>query len=274
MPAPAASKVPVAGGELHVETAGEGPTALLVAGLGQASWAWRDVVPALARSRRTLVFDARGTGRSSRPALTTIEAMVDDTLAVLDAVAADRADVVGLSMGGYVALRLALRSPERVRTLVLAGTSAGGPDRVPRSPEVREAFNAALTLPYDEFVRATLHWAFAPAWVSANGPRLEAIAAARLEHPAGFETIGAHAEACYGFYGEGCEVERIAAPALVVHGDQDLIVPVENGRRLAARLPSAEYVELSGAGHNLPLEDPERFAELVLEFWRPAPVAG
>jgi 3-oxoadipate enol-lactonase len=61
-------------------------------------------------------------------------------------------------------------------------------------------------------------------------------------------------------------VERIEAPALVVHGTEDVIVPVENGRRLAARLPNAEYLELEGAGHNLPLEDPGRFAEIVLSF--------
>ena len=72
--------------------------------------------------------------------------------------------------------------------------------------------------------------------------------------------------ACYRFYDDACEVERIEAPALVVHGDADLIVPVENGRRLAARLTKAEYVELAGSGHNLMLEDPETFAGLV-EGW-------
>jgi 3-oxoadipate enol-lactonase len=61
-------------------------------------------------------------------------------------------------------------------------------------------------------------------------------------------------------------VERIEAPALVVHGTEDVIVPVENGRRLAARLPNAEYLELEGAGHNLSLEDPEGLAAIVLEF--------
>jgi 3-oxoadipate enol-lactonase len=72
--------------------------------------------------------------------------------------------------------------------------------------------------------------------------------------------------ACYRFYDEGVEVERIEAPALVIHGDEDLIVPVENGRVLAARLPNARYVELPGRGHNIPLEDPETFNALVLEF--------
>jgi pimeloyl-ACP methyl ester carboxylesterase len=90
--------------------------------------------------------------------------------------------------------------------------------------------------------------------------------AARVERPTPYATIEAHALACYGFYAEGCEAERIGVPALIVHGDEDLIVPVENGRMLAARIPGAEYVELRGAGHNLPLEDPLGFAELVEGF--------
>jgi pimeloyl-ACP methyl ester carboxylesterase len=52
----------------------------------------------------------------------------------------------------------------------------------------------------------------------------------------------------------------------VIHGADDFIIPVENGRRLAERLPNAEYVELADRGHNLPLEDPRTFAELVLRF--------
>jgi pimeloyl-ACP methyl ester carboxylesterase len=107
---------------------------------------------------------------------------------------------------------------------------------------------------------------FAPGWTEANAERFEDILAARMEHPTSYETIAAHAEACYGYYAEGCPVERIGVPALVVHGTEDGIVPVENGRMLAARLPNAEYVELRGRGHNLPLEIPAEVARLTLTF--------
>jgi 3-oxoadipate enol-lactonase len=263
MPAAAASKVPVEGGALWVEERGEGPAVLLVSGLGQGSWAGRYILDELAAAHGVDTFDAGGRGRSSRPAARTIAEMVGDAAAVLGG---RRADVVGLSMGGYVALELALAHPDLVRSLVLAGTGAGGPARVPRPADVRDAINAALALPYDEFVRTTLHWAFAPGWVERESERLEEIVAARLEHPAGFETIAAHADACYAYYAAGCEVERVTAPALIVHGDLDRIVPVENGRALATRLPEARYVELPGRGHNLPVEEPETFARLVLDF--------
>jgi 3-oxoadipate enol-lactonase len=169
-------------------------------------------------------------------------------------------------MGGYVALTIALSEPEAVRSLVLAGTGAGGPDRVPRPPHVAAAFTAALGLPYEEFARRTMPYTFASGWTDASPERFEAILAARLEHPTPYATIEAHAAACYAFYAAGCEVERVAHPALVVHGTEDLIVPIENGRRLAQRLPNAEYFELERRGHNLPLEDPETFARLVRGF--------
>jgi pimeloyl-ACP methyl ester carboxylesterase len=259
-------------GELWVQERGGGAPVLFVAGLGQAAWTWRYVEPELAEHRRTIVFDPPGTGRSPGPARASIAAMADDAASILDG---RHADVVALSMGGYVALTLALSRPELVRSLVLAGTGAGGPERVPRPREVADAFNEALALPYAEFTRATLPLAFAPGWAEANPERLEEILAARLEHPASYETIEAHANACYAYYAAGIDAESIRTPALVVHGDQDRIVPVENGRALAARLPNVEYVELPGRGHNLPLEEPETFSSLVLEFLaRPAAPAG
>ena len=90
--------------------------------------------------------------------------------------------------------------------------------------------------------------------------------ALRVAQPTSYASILAHAEACYAFYRESCEAERVTVPALVVHGDEDLIVPVENGRMLAARLPDVEYVELTGHGHNLSLEIPDALAGLVSRF--------
>ena len=250
--------------QLHVEEHGNGEPLLLIEGLGQSMWAWREQVPVFAHRYRTIAFDTRGTGRSYVPDEPYgIDELARDAADVLDGRAAR---VVGLSMGGYVALTLALARPELVRSLVLAGTGAGGPDRVPRPKEVRDAYAAAIGLPFDEYGRRTAPMTFSRGWTERNPERFEEILAARLEYPTPEKTLEAHLQACYGFYARGCEVERIDARALVLHGDEDLIVPVENGRMLASRLPNARYVELTGRGHNLPLEDPETFNRLVLEF--------
>ena len=77
------------------------------------------------------------------------------------------------------------------------------------------------------------------------------------------DAMWAHLEACYGYYNAAIPVERIEARALVLHGTEDVVVPPENGRMLAERLPNAEYVELEGGGHNLPLEIPDEVAQRI-----------
>lgn len=236
---------------------------LLIAGLGQGTWIWRDVLAILERERSLIVFEARGTGKlADQPASRSIEEMAVDVGAELDG----PAHVLGFSMGGYVALTLALREPELVRSLLLFATGGGGRGRVPRPRYVADAVSEALGLPDEEFAKRTMPYTLSPGWAEANPERFEQIVAARLEQPTPYELLEAHAAACFGFYAQGCEAEQIFVPALVVHGDEDLIVPVENGRILAERLPRVEYVELAGRGHNLMLEDPETFARIVLDF--------
>ena len=251
---------------LFVEERGSGAVVLFLEGLGQSSWVWRSQVEALADEFRTIVFDTRGTGLSPVPGEPyDVHELAADAVEILD----DRpAHVVGFSMGGYVALTLALAEPQLVRSLVLAGTGAGGPDRVPRPAYVREAFENAMRLPADEAARAIIPYTFSPGWPEAHPERVEEILAARAEHPTPPETIDVHIALCYRYYDEAIDVEKIDAPALVIHGDADVIVPVENGRALARRLPNARYVELPGRGHNLMLEDPEGFNSLVLDFLR------
>jgi 3-oxoadipate enol-lactonase len=256
----------VAPSRLHVKEQGDGDTLILHQGLGQGSWAWRYTEPALAQRFHTIVFDTRGTGRSYVPEEPYgIAELADDAAWLL---AGRAAHVVGFSMGGYVALTLALAHPGLVRSLILAGTGAGGPNRVPRPAYVREAFDAAMSLSPAEQRRTTLPYTFSAGWAESNPERVDEIVAAAMEHPTPMQTIAAHTAACYRFYDEGIDVERIDAPALVVHGSEDLIVPTANGRELARRLPNARYVELPGRGHNLMLQDPETFNELILEFLR------
>ena len=227
---------------------------LLVAGLGQGGWVWREVATRLA-PRELVTYDNRGTGDAPGPARSTVAELADDAAEA----AGGPADVVGLSMGGYVALTLALARPELVRSLVLVGTGAGGPDRVPRAEDVRAVFREAFALGPEEYVRRTF-----PLTVRAG--RLDALLDENVARAAPHRTTAAHTRACLGFYADGAEVERIVVPALVVHGSDDRIVPVENGRRLAARLPAADYVELPGYGHDLAQEAPDELAALIDAF--------
>ena len=234
---------------------------LLIAGLGQGRWAWQWVEPLLARDHDVHVLVARGTGefRHLEP-LRSVPVMAEDAAQLLDA---RPAHVVGLSMGGYVSLTLALARPELVQSLYLIGTGPGGPGRVPRPQHIREAYEAAAQLPPGEYERITQPLSLAPGWPEAHPKRFEEILAARMDDVASLDVMWAHVEACFGYYDAGVPVEEIDTRAFVLHGSADVVVPPENGRMLAARLPNAEYLELEGAGHNLPLEIPEEIAQRV-----------
>src|SRR5712691_6159077 len=157
----------------YVEEHGEGEPLLLLEGLGRALWAWREQIPVFARHFRTIAFDTRGTGRSAVPDEPYgVDELAQDAADVLDG---RRAHIVGLSMGGYVALTLALSLQELVRSLVLVGTGAGGPDRVPRPQDIRDAYTAAVGLPFDESGRRMMPLTFSPGWTERNPERFAEI---------------------------------------------------------------------------------------------------
>jgi 3-oxoadipate enol-lactonase len=260
-------RVDVAGGELHVEEHGAGFPLLLIQGLGYAVWAWRFQLPAFAQHWRTIAFDNRGSGRSLKPrGPYTIEQLADDAAAVLDALEIDRAHVLGLSMGGYIAQTLALHRPELVRSLVLCGTGPGKPTHEPIPAATLDRWLANAHLPPAEYARATMYLSFAPGWAEANRNLYDELLAARLEFPTPPEAWEAQYAACVRFVEQGAPVEQIGVPTLVVHGDADNVVPVSNGRALARRIPQAELVELPGRGHLALMEDPTRFNAAVINF--------
>src|SRR5262245_19886155 len=118
---------------IHYSVRGDGPeTVLLVMGLGGRASDWGERFPqALAGRYRVVTFDNHGTGSTPKPnAAYTLDDMAADTVAVLDAVSADKAHVVGLSMGGMIAQLLALHHEDRVRRIALVSTHFGGPEVV------------------------------------------------------------------------------------------------------------------------------------------------
>lgn len=268
MTAATATRVRTADGtRLHVEVAGSGDTLLLLTGIGYATWAWQRQLPEFSRRYRTVAFDSRGVGRSDKPdERYTIELCAEDALAVLDAVGSRPAHVLGFSMGGYVALTLALRHPDAVRSLVLVATSCGGPDSLGVPEATLEAWGEAAHLSPEEFARRTMPLAFAPGWATAHPEEFEAALAARLAHPTPAFAWRRQFVACAEFLAEGIDAESIRQPALVLHGTLDRIVPLENSFLLARRLPRAELAILEEAGHLALLERPADVNRRILEF--------
>ena len=251
---------------LHVEEQGSGFPLLLIQGLGYAVWAWRHQLAAFAAHHRVVAFDNRGAGRSGKPpGPYSIADLADDAARVLDERELSRADVLGLSMGGYVAQALALARPDLVERLVLVSTSPGGPEALPQPAATSEAWAAARGLAPEEFARATAPYSFAPGWTERHPDEYESLLASRLEFPTPPECWAAQYAACEDFLARNLPVDEIAAPTLVVHGDLDRVVDPANGALLARRVPGARLVRFPDCGHLVPLEAPERFNEIVLE---------
>jgi pimeloyl-ACP methyl ester carboxylesterase len=253
--------------ELYVEEHGGGFPLLLIQGLGYAVWAWRHQLGPFSECLRTIAFDNRGAGRSFKPpGPYSIELLASDAAAVLVGRGIERAHVLGLSMGGFIAQTLALRRPELVERLVLVATSPGGPGSLPQPQATTDAWAAAAGLPPAEFARATAHLSFAPGWTDEHPGEYESLLASRLEFPTPPESWAAQYAACLAFDRDGVPIERIAAPTLVIRGDRDRIVDPRNSELIARRIPGARLETFAGCGHLTPLEAPTLFNATVLDF--------
>jgi pimeloyl-ACP methyl ester carboxylesterase len=244
----------------------EDPQALLmIMGLAGSGAMWFRMLPHVARRHRAIVFDNRGTGGSS-PAHRPLKMadMVGDAIAVLDAAGVQTAHVMGASMGGMIAQHLALEHRERVRSLLLACTTAGGR----REPPNLRLTAAALMRPL--VGRTRTFGLVAPALYS---PRTQTEAPDRLSEDMRIRSadrVGALTPLMQGMAIAGHDTrsrlhELGGLPTLVVHGLDDRLVPPEHGRELANSIPGARLVEIPGAGHLLATDAEREVSTAVLD---------
>jgi pimeloyl-ACP methyl ester carboxylesterase len=266
--APLRSRVAAADGtELYAEVTGDGPTVLLIQGLGYATWGWARTEPALAESFRVVAFDNRGAGRSDKPDEPySVELLAGDALAVLDALGERPAHVVGFSLGGYVALTLAERQPDAVASLVLLGTTCGGPDATGVPETTLAAWLGAAGLEPAAYARETMPLSFAPGWTEQHPDEFEELLAARLAHPTPGFAWRRQFEAAEDFLERGVDPARVAHRTLVIHGTDDRVVPYANAELLASRLPNSELLRVDGAGHLALLERSEAVDDAIVRF--------
>jgi pimeloyl-ACP methyl ester carboxylesterase len=241
---------------LYWESAGSGDPVLLIHGLGLSGGAWWRTVDSLAPRMRIITFDHRGIGQSESLSYAyTTEAMADDAVSIIDALALDRVHVYGFSLGGMVAQQLALRHPERVRSIVLGGTHSGGRRATFPEPDVVGFFRRRATMASEVAAWASVPYNYGPRSRSEHVERIAEDIERRLRNPFNerayrAQLLAASLHNCYG------RLDRIQAPTLVVHGAEDRIIPVANAYRSADRVPGAELTILEHAGHLYPTEEP------------------
>lgn len=257
------------GCRLAFDVRGSGTPVLLVQGVGVQGDGWRPQTDALAERYTCITFDNRGLGRSQPVgAPVTVAQMAEDARAVLDAERVASAHVVGHSLGGLVAVQLALLAPERVRSLALLCTFARGHDAAPLDARMmllglrtrvgtrrmrRRGFLGLVLPPH----------ALAAADVDAEAARIAELFGHDLADQPPIVTQQLRALRAADASARLAELAGI--PTLVVSAAHDPIAPPRAGRALAAGIPGARYVEFDDASHGLPITHADRVNALLLE---------
>lgn len=254
----------VDGVRIAFATAGAGPTLVRVNNwfthleLDWGNPVWRHWSEALAQRRTLVRYDPRGCGLSDRDAADlSLDALVSDLAAVVDALKLHRFPLIGLCQGGAVAVAYAARHPERVSRLVLYdsylhGAFAG--DAPERLAKQARAFAQVIELGWDGSV-AAYRELFANLLMPEAGAQALKWIAELQRRSASAATACSLWNAFNAFDVRG-EAPKVAAPTLVFHVRGDAMVPFEAGRRLAAAIPNARFVPLEGRNHILRADEP------------------
>jgi 3-oxoadipate enol-lactonase len=266
---PRSGTVRTNGQDLFYETHGDGPPLVLVMGIGYDSSLWTlQQVPVLSTRFRVVLLDNRDVGRSSRANDPySIADMADDVAGLLDALDIHRTHLLGLSMGSMIGMEFALRHAARLDRLVLAGPAAA-PARSAVDPISLWNWVKANDPGGDVFGGQQLAWLFSSAFLRNQQAVQDTIALlASNPNPVGPEAYDRQAQA-YLHFDAVDRLGGIKARTLVIVGEQDLLTPPWVAREVADGIPGArlEIVTGDGSSHVMPLERPDDFNQLAMNF--------
>lgn len=255
------------GFKIHYVEEGSGPSIVFAHGFGMDHTMFAAQFEELPDDHRCVAWDMRGHGRSAcPPGPWSIDDVVDDLEAFIQGIEAAPCHLVGMSIGGMAAIRLALKHPGLLRSLTLIDTSADTeqPDRIP----LYESFAAQLMA---DGVTKDLITAAVPLFYGedflAREPEVVQIHADRArEMP-----VEAHIEGLHALTGRDSVVGRLgelALPTLVVHGEQDAAIPMSQAETLVSGIRGARLVKIPRSGHTSPMEAPDAVNEALAEFVR------
>ncbi|WP_229054591.1 alpha/beta hydrolase [Aeromicrobium sp. Leaf350] len=251
-----------AGTSLAVEVTGAGETLLLVQGMSGHGGMWgSELVDDLARDFDVVVYDHRGIGQSARADDPfTIADLADDAAALLTALGRDSVHVMGISMGGMVAQELALRHPERVRSVVLGCTTAGGPGAFD-APGPTRMVEAISTRDPEVATRVGFEVNVSAEFASRPG-ELERFRETSLSRRVPVAVVRAQSIAAL-HHDAAARLGELSIPAAVIHGEEDQMILVSEGERLVELVPGAEREIWPGVGHLFWWERPAETAAVI-----------
>ncbi|UGS37668.1 alpha/beta fold hydrolase [Capillimicrobium parvum] len=251
--------------ELAYDVAGPGEPLLMIMGLSGSRRAWGRLLPHLSGRVECITFDNRGTGDSDGVrGLLSMDDMVADALAVLDAAGHDSAHVIGVSMGGMIAQHVALEHRDRVRSLILGCTTPVGrngapPWRLLSATALRPLVGSARTF------RLVAPALYAERTRREHPDRIQDDLQLRLQDATSVRTSIAQLAAISRHDTRRRLAELGGLEVTILHGEEDALVPIEAGVALADAIPGARMVGLPGCGHMLTTDAEEPTAAAVIE---------
>jgi pimeloyl-ACP methyl ester carboxylesterase len=241
---------------------------ILITGLGATMDLWSPLLlEQLSLSNHTvIIFDNRGVGESTAGTKEfSISQFANDTVGLLEALKIDKADVLGWSMGSFIAQELALTNPGKVNSLILYASSCGGKDATPSRPEVIQTLSNTSITP-QELGQKLISLLFPTDWFKANPNYLN-----YFPIPKEFvsrEIMGKQSEAIANWMGTCSNnlLSRITQPTLIIVGTDDAFTPALNSLMLIDRIPSSWLVQIRDAGHGLMYQYPDEFNKILITF--------
>jgi aminoacrylate hydrolase len=249
---------------IYYEVHGAGAPVLLVPGLGGVGSYWNPNLRSLAKDYQVVIHDHRGTGQSSRPEMKySVDQMADDLLCVMDHLNIEAAHLVGHSTGGAIGQTIAVRYPERLKSLVVyaSWTKAN-----PYFSRVFEARRALLNAPDPSaYVRSSSVFLYPHWWVNQNSCVLEERERLAVPMFPSIEIAKSRIDAIVSF-DRTADLPAISVPTLVVCAKDDILTPPHFSRELAQLIPRAELAEFDQGGHCLSETFPREFESAVMNF--------
>jgi pimeloyl-ACP methyl ester carboxylesterase len=252
------------GTRLAWDSDGEGPAVLLLHGIGSSRRKWGPHVAQLvAAGYRVVRVDLRGFGDSETPpGKYVMDDFVGDMVALVEGVGLDRFHLVGHSLGGMIAQRYLIDRPERVRSVSLVSTTSHNGRRASAIARLmvtlaEHGFDAVLR---DGRVRAEAEAIVLEAFPA--GTPLSMLGRG-MEQPSA--SLANAWRACIDFSAKD-RLGEVRCPALVVHGTNDMLIPLRAGELVAQAIPGATWIAMNGAGHSLPQERAEAFTRALVDF--------
>ena len=252
--------------DVHACERPDAETVLLSAGLGGAAGYWTPQIAALTSRYRVITYDQGGTGRERATQLPigyAISDMADEVQAILDATGTTACHFVGHALGGLVGIDLALRHPDRVRSLTVVNGWATADAHTRRCFEIRVALLEGAGP--EAYVRAQPIFLYPPTWLAANAERMEAEDAHALSGFQGSNNLLRRIEALLRFDATP-QLDALKLPVLLSAARDDVLVSCSQSEELATRLPHATLDVAAFGGHGLNVTEPAAFNGLLLRF--------